>query len=242
MHGGGLRSIKVYGAGVREVNIVYRAGKLNQSADALSRSPAVDVVPEESGSKAVVAVVQAEEDQSDSISPLLREPHPARLPKNRAEIQSYRRLLPSSRQGRFQWKRNELDLLHSRALSSYWRKTPCTMWTPSWTTADGLQYLVTSSSKFSRKTMPRAWVVTYQDRECMVHLFDTGGGMGCTRTLSALHANAPSVPSLQEPVSPTDPHSTQSQLVDRSRLLELTLWNCRRQRLATAMSLYSRTS
>ena len=65
---------KVYGAGVREVNIVYRAGKLNQSADALSRSPAVDVVPEESGSKAVVAVVQAEEDQSDSISSLLREP------------------------------------------------------------------------------------------------------------------------------------------------------------------------
>ena len=65
---------KVYGAGVREVNIVYRAGKLNQSADALSWSPAVDVVPEESSSKAVVAVVQAEEDQSDSISPLLREP------------------------------------------------------------------------------------------------------------------------------------------------------------------------
>ena len=66
---------KVYGTGVEDVKIVYRAGKLNQCADALSRAPLPGAPPEGIGEDEVqIAIVQTEpqEKGGGSIEELLQ--------------------------------------------------------------------------------------------------------------------------------------------------------------------------
>ena len=60
---------KVYGAGVKEVRIIYRAGRLNQNADALSRSPQA-VAPERGIGENEVQVAMISADPSNT--PLLQ--------------------------------------------------------------------------------------------------------------------------------------------------------------------------
>ena len=62
---------KVYGSGVSEINILYRSGKANTNADALSRNPYLPAPQEGIGeSELQVAVVSSEPDTS--ISTLLQ--------------------------------------------------------------------------------------------------------------------------------------------------------------------------
>ena len=44
---------KVYGSGIRQINIVHRTGKENQHADALSRQPVLSAPPDDDTSKEV---------------------------------------------------------------------------------------------------------------------------------------------------------------------------------------------
>lgn len=63
---------KVYGSGVKEVHIIYRSGKLNASADALSRSPQAPAPSEGIGEEEVqVAAITALENTEIDIDALL---------------------------------------------------------------------------------------------------------------------------------------------------------------------------
>ena len=66
---------RVYGAGLREVNIVYRAGKENPIADALSRNPQA-LAPQEGVAEGEVQVarIQGEQEESDFLHLLQLEP------------------------------------------------------------------------------------------------------------------------------------------------------------------------
>ena len=64
---------KVYGSGIREIDIVYRAGKHNTHADALSRQPILLPPPEESCDGEVQVAQITSEDEDITISTLLEQ-------------------------------------------------------------------------------------------------------------------------------------------------------------------------
>ena len=64
---------KVYGSGIREIDIVYRAGKHNTHADALSRQPILLPPPEESYDGEVQVDQITSEDKDITISILLEQ-------------------------------------------------------------------------------------------------------------------------------------------------------------------------
>ena len=63
---------KVYGSGVKEVNIIYRSGKTNLSADALSRSPQAPPPAGSDDNEIQVAAVTSHSDKETSIQSLLQ--------------------------------------------------------------------------------------------------------------------------------------------------------------------------
>ena len=63
---------KVYGSGIRQINIVHRTGKENQHADARSRQPVLSVPPDDDTSKEV-QIAHISSDEVMNISTLLHE-------------------------------------------------------------------------------------------------------------------------------------------------------------------------
>ena len=64
---------KVYGSGIRQINIVHRTGKENQHADALSRQPVLSAPPDDDDTSKEVQIAHISSDEGMNISTLLCE-------------------------------------------------------------------------------------------------------------------------------------------------------------------------
>ena len=63
---------KVYGSGIRQIEILHRPGKINQPVDALSRQPVLPA-PVDDGTSEEVQIAHISSDDTISISSLLQE-------------------------------------------------------------------------------------------------------------------------------------------------------------------------
>ena len=195
---------KVYGSDLKDVQIIYRAGKTNLSTDALSRSPQAPA-PTGNNDEIQVAAVTSQETSIQSLLQL----EPKFSPTE--SFTSEQRKDPCVREIIHFLEREELPPNPIRA----------------WKVAMQGPLLMVLSSTLTprrRRTTVVTWVAISLATDCKRLLPTTGGGKGCIQMPSTMLGTVQNVQLSQEEDNNIGPHFTQSQCNDPSKSLVLILW------------------
>ena len=187
--------MKVYSSGLKNIKIMYWAGRLNKVADALSRCPS-DVAPAEgvTEQELQVASMQSEEVRghslteinSEEIGDLLRCPPRCAQDGDFAVEQRndlhLKEMIEFCEQGTLPVEEQTAHRLILQQSMFTLEVGICTTWTYDRDIrSEWLCQAIVESSYYGSITPPR-WVATLQQRRPMGHSCGTGGGMACIGT------------------------------------------------------------